>query len=167
MITRSKILLGALVLSTALAAPAVRAEGISNVGVSVGSLGNPYFVALVKGATTQLKTTAPSAKINALSADYDLNKQFSQMDSFVASGVNLILLNGVDPQAVMPAIKRVQKSGATVIAVDVALPGLMAQFRPTTWRLDASPASIWPRRSMAKAKSPSRTGLRFRRSSTE
>ncbi|NVN44207.1 ABC transporter substrate-binding protein [Asaia siamensis] len=124
MITRSKILLGMLALSTTLATPAARAEGISAVGVSVGSLGNPYFVALVKGATTQLKTTAPSASINALSADYDLNKQFSQMDSFVASGVNLILLNGVDPQAVMPAIKRVQKSGATVIAVDVGSAGV-------------------------------------------
>lgn len=122
--TRSKFLVAALALSTSLAAPSALADDISSVGVSVGSLGNPYFVALVKGATTQLKSDAPKASINALSADYDLNKQFSQMDSFVTSGANLILINGVDPQAVLPAVKRVQKAGAVVIAVDVASSGV-------------------------------------------
>lgn len=124
MSSRFKTLLGALGITTFLASAPVWAAPIAQVGVSVGSLGNPYFVALVKGASDQLKAQAPGVRINALSADYDLNKQFSQMDSFVSSGVNLILLNGVDPQAVLPAVKRVQKAGATVIAVDVGAAGV-------------------------------------------
>jgi ribose transport system substrate-binding protein len=91
--------------------------------VTLGSLGNPYFVALTKGATDKAKEINPNAKVTAASADYDLNKQFTQVDNFIASGTDLILVNAADPRAIAPAIKKAQAAGVPVVAVDVAAAG--------------------------------------------
>ena len=64
-----------------LAAPAY-AKDVKNVGISVGLLGNPFFVATIKGIEAKAKEITPNAKITSVSADYDLNKQFTQMDNF-------------------------------------------------------------------------------------
>ncbi|HJV94799.1 MAG TPA: ABC transporter, partial [Albitalea sp.] len=42
------------------------------VGITVGSLGNPYFVTVAKGAEARAKAINPNAKVTAVSADYDL-----------------------------------------------------------------------------------------------
>ena len=107
----------------ALAAGAVQAKDLKAVGVTVGSLGNPYFVAVGKGVTDAVKAAAPNAKVTVSSADYDLNKQFTQIDNFISSGVDLILVNAADPRAIGPAIKRAQAAGIVVVAVDVAAAG--------------------------------------------
>jgi ribose transport system substrate-binding protein len=99
------------------------AKTLDSVGVTLGSLGNPYFVALVKGVTRQAQAINPNVRVVSSSADYDLNKQFTQIDNFIASGVNVIILNAVDPNAILPAIKRAQKAGIVVVAADVAATG--------------------------------------------
>jgi ribose transport system substrate-binding protein len=105
------------------------AKDLSSVGITLGSLGNPFFVALANGAKAQALKINPNAKVNAVSADYDLNKQFTQIDNFIASGVDVILLNAVDPQAIAPAIKKAQAAGIAVIAVDVAAAGADATYQ--------------------------------------
>ncbi len=107
----------------AVAAAPVSAKELKSVGITVGSLGNPYFVALSKGAEAEAKSINPGVKITTASADYDLNKQFTQIDNFISSGVDLILVNAADPRAIAPAIKRAQAAGVVVIAVDVAAAG--------------------------------------------
>ena len=99
------------------------AKELTSVGITLGSLGNPYFVALAKGASVEAKKINPNVQVNSASADYDLNKQFTQVDNFMASGVNLILINGVDPNAILPAIKRAEAAGIPVVAVDVKAAG--------------------------------------------
>ena len=106
-----------------LMAAGASAKDLRLVGVTVGSLGNPFFVALVKGATDEVHQLAPQAKVVAVSADYDLNKQSTQIDNFIASGANIILLNAADPKAIAPAVKRAQAAGIVVVAVDVAAAG--------------------------------------------
>lgn len=93
------------------------------IGMSVGSLGNPFFVACVKGATAEAKKLNPNTTVTATSADYDLNKQATQIDNFIAAGDQMILLNAVDPVAIFPAIKRAQAQGIVVAAFDVAARG--------------------------------------------
>jgi ribose transport system substrate-binding protein len=66
--------------------------------MSVGSLSNPYFIALAEGATSAAKKINPDAKLIVVSSEYDLGKQFSQMDNFIAAGVDLILVAADDPQ---------------------------------------------------------------------
>ncbi len=114
-------LLGLAAASTA-ASPA-SAKELESVGVTLGSLGNPYFVALTKGVTQAAMAANPKVRVVSSSADYDLNKQFTQIDNFIASGVNIIILNAVDPNAILPAIKRAQKAGIVVVAADVAATG--------------------------------------------
>jgi ribose transport system substrate-binding protein len=114
---------GALVLATGTAAAA---EELNSIGITLGSLGNPFFVALAQGAEAKAKEINPDVTVNTASADYDLNKQFTQIDNFIAAGVDMILLNAADPQAIAPAVKRAQAAGIVVVAVDVAAAGVDA-----------------------------------------
>ncbi|MBS0510070.1 MAG: ABC transporter substrate-binding protein [Proteobacteria bacterium] len=110
-------------IALALASGFAQSREIKSVGVTVGSLGNPFFVTIAKGAEAKVKELNPSAKVLAVSADYDLNKQFTQIDNFIAAGVDMILLNAADPKAIEPAVKKAQKAGIAVVGVDVAAAG--------------------------------------------
>jgi ribose transport system substrate-binding protein len=92
----------------ALMAGSAYAKDVKNVGISVGLLGNPFFVATIKGIEAKAKEITPTAKITSVSADYDLNKQFTQMDNFSAAGTDIVMINAVDPKAIEPSIKRAQ-----------------------------------------------------------
>ena len=116
------LLAGAALGLVAGAAPAMAKE-LTSIGITLGSLGNPFFVALSKGAEDEAKKINPNVKVTTTSADYDLNKQFNQIDNFVAGGVDLILLNAADAKAILPAVKRAQAAGIVVVAVDVAAAG--------------------------------------------
>ena len=109
--------------SAALPLAAQAQQQIKSMGITLGSLGNPFFVSLAKGAEAKAKQFNPNVKITALSADYDLNKQFSQIDGFIAAGVNLILVNAVDAKAIEPALLKAKKAGIAVVGVDVAANG--------------------------------------------
>ncbi|CAG2142271.1 D-threitol-binding protein [Cupriavidus numazuensis] len=104
-------------------ATAAAPRQLKKVGVTLGSLGNPYFVALARGAEAAAKQVNPQAKVTVLSADYDLNKQFSHIDSFIVAGVDLILINAADARAIGPAVRKAKKAGIVVVAVDVAAAG--------------------------------------------
>ncbi len=104
-------------------AGAAQARELKAVGITVGTLGNPFFVAVSKGATDAVHQINPQAKVIVASADYDLNKQFTQIDNFIAAGVDLILVNAADARAIAPAVKRAQAAGITVVGVDVAAAG--------------------------------------------
>ena len=99
------------------------AKELKSIGVSLGSLGNPFFVALSKGAEFEAKKTNPNVKITAVGFEYDLGKQVTQIDNFIAAGVDMILLNPGDPKAIGPAIKKAQAAGILVVAVDTAAEG--------------------------------------------
>ncbi|MGY4504087.1 hypothetical protein ACVWYH_008044 [Bradyrhizobium sp. GM24.11] len=99
------------------------AKELKSIGVSLGSMGNPFFVALSKGAEFEAKKTNPNVKITAVGFEYDLGKQVTQIDNFIAAGVDLILLNPGDPKAIGPAIKKAQAAGIVVVAVDTAAEG--------------------------------------------
>ena len=109
-----------------LASGAASAKDLNAIGITLGSLGNPFFVALAAGAEAKAKEINPNVKVNTASADYDLNKQFNQIDNFIASGVDMILLNAADAKAIAPAVKRAQAAGIVVVAVDVAAAGVDA-----------------------------------------
>ncbi|MBB2972999.1 ABC transporter substrate-binding protein [Mesorhizobium sp. RMAD-H1] len=115
-----------LLMGTALAAimavPAA-AKDLEKIGISVGLLGNPFFVATIKGIEDRAREINPNVQVTSVSADYDLNKQVSQIDSFIAAGVDIIMLNAVDASAIAPAVKKAQNAGIVVAAFDVSAPG--------------------------------------------
>lgn len=117
-----RILLAAVAVA-ALSAGTAQAKELKSIGISLGSMGNPFFVALARGAEAEAKKINPNVKVTAVGYDYDLNKQFTQIDNFIAAGVDMILLNPGDPNAVEPAIKKAQAAGIMVVAVDTAAKG--------------------------------------------
>jgi ribose transport system substrate-binding protein len=99
---------------------------LDSVGISVASLGNPYFVALANGATAEARSINPKVKVITVGFEQDLNKQVDQIDNFIAAGVNLILLNPGDREALEPAIRKAQAAGIVVVSVDTAARGANA-----------------------------------------
>jgi len=124
MSTRTRVLSTVAALALAALALPAEAKDLKSIGVTVGNLGNPFFVQIVEGAkAAAAKISGGKANVTAVSADYDLNKQYSQIDNFIASGVDIILVNASDPNAIEPAIKAAQAAGVVVMAVDVAAKG--------------------------------------------
>jgi ribose transport system substrate-binding protein len=118
---KSRYLLALPLLSMAVAAGA-HADPL-RVGISVGSLGNPFFVAAQHGAIAAARATDPNAQVTTVSSDYDLNKQVNQIDNFISAGDKLVLLNAADPVAIAPAVKRAEAAGVVIAAFDVAAKG--------------------------------------------
>lgn len=125
----------ALTAALALTAAPAEAKELKSIGISLGSLGNPFFIALSKGAEAEARKTNPQVKVLTVGFDYDLGKQFTQIDNFIAAGVDMILLNPGDVNALEPAIKKAQAAGILVIAVDTAAKG--ADFTVTTDNVQA------------------------------
>lgn len=115
-------LVAGLAVAAAVVAPAA-AKDLNTVGISVGSLGNPFFVATIKGIEASARKINPDANFTNVSSDYDLNKQFTQVDNFIAAGVDVLMINAVDPVAIEPAIKKARAAGIVVGAFDVSAKG--------------------------------------------
>ncbi len=111
------------VLTASVSAGAFGQQKPLDIGMTVGSLGNPYFVAAVKGAKVQAGQINPKSRVTAVSSDYDLGKQSTQIDNFISAGDNMVLLNAVDPVAIFPAIKRAEAQHIVVAAFDVGAKG--------------------------------------------
>ena len=107
----------------AMASAPVAARELKSVGLTVGDMANPFFVAMGKGTEDAVKKINPNAKVTALSTKYDLNTQVSQIENFIANKVDLLLLNAVDSKAIAPAVKKAQDAGILVIALDVTAAG--------------------------------------------
>jgi ribose transport system substrate-binding protein len=104
-------------------ASALQAKELNSVGIIVGPLGNPFYVALAKGIETEVKKINPNAKITAVSNDYDLNKDVTAVDTFVASGADIIFLDAADSEAIAPTVKRAMAAGVTVVGIDAGAKG--------------------------------------------
>jgi ribose transport system substrate-binding protein len=102
---------------------AQKQKQLNSIAVTVGDLGNPFFVQIAHGAEAKAKQINPKVKVTALSSNYDVNNQTNQIDNFISSNVNLILLGAADSKGIAPAVRRAKQAGITVIAVDVGAEG--------------------------------------------
>src|ERR1700692_2202517 len=96
---------------------------LDSVGLTVGDLGNPFFVQIAHGAETAAKQINGKVKFTALSSSYDVNTQTNQIDNFISSNDTLILLGAPDSKGSAPAVMRAKQAGVTVVAVDVGADG--------------------------------------------
>jgi ribose transport system substrate-binding protein len=112
-----------LLLAISLTTPLFAQKKLNVVAVTVGDLGNPFFVQIAHGAEAAAKKINPSVKFQSESSNYDVNNQTNQLDNFVANGANLILLNAADSKGIAPAVLRAKAAGVTVVAVDVGAEG--------------------------------------------
>lgn len=99
-------------------------EELTSIGVTVGDLGNPFFVQIGKGAETRAKELfGDKVKVTVVSSNYDLNTQMAQIENFIAAKTQMILVNAADSKGIAPAIKKAKEAGIIVIAVDVGAEG--------------------------------------------
>jgi ribose transport system substrate-binding protein len=116
---------------------------VKSVGISLGSLGNPGFVLIASVAKAELQKINPNVSVTVVGYDYDLGKQFTQIDNFIAAGVDFIILNPGDPKAITPAIRKAQAAGIFVVAVDTVAEG--ADAAVTTDNVQAGSIAVYCR----------------------
>lgn len=96
-------------------------EGLTKVGMTVMTLDNPYFVAFQNSLEQQAEEHGFEPLIS--SADFDLAKQQSQIETFITKDVDVILLNAVDSRGIAGAVQQAKQADIPVIAVDVGADG--------------------------------------------
>ena len=116
-----KILLAAtaLILSVNFAS----AKDLKLIGISGASMGNPFFVALAEGCHVRGQEDQSCVGVTTVAYDYDLGRQFTEIDNFIAAGADMILLSAGDPKAIKTAIVKAEAAGITVVAVDARAEG--------------------------------------------
>lgn len=89
-----------------------------NLGVSISTTNNPYFVAMKEGIDKYAKDK--SVKVKVADAQDDAARQADDVQNFVSQNVDAILINPVDSDAIVPAIKAANSADIPVILIDRA-----------------------------------------------
>jgi ribose transport system substrate-binding protein len=100
----------------------VFAAGKADVGFTISTLNNPFFVSMKDGA--EAKAKALGVNLAVTDASDDPAKQVKDIEDLVNKGVKVLIVNPVDSAAVAPAIKDVIAKGIKVIAVDRYVEGV-------------------------------------------
>lgn len=92
------------------------AAGDFTIGFSISTLNNPFFVTLSEGA--EAKASELGARLSVVDAQDDASKQASDVEDLIQQGVDLILINPVDSEAVASAVQSANGADIPVITVD-------------------------------------------------
>lgn len=86
------------------------------IGLSVSTLNNPFFVTLSEGAEAKAKELG--AKVTVVDAQDNASKQASDVEDLIQQGIDLIIINPVDSQAVASSVESANAANIPVITVD-------------------------------------------------
>lgn len=86
------------------------------IGLSISNAANPFFASLLQGA--QRAAELFGVQLVIVDAGDDDAKQLLDLQTFIETPVNLILLNPTNAETVSPAIEMADSSGIKVITVD-------------------------------------------------
>ena len=92
--------------------------GTKTIGVSLLTRGHIFYRDLEDGLRAQAEKDGYQVIIT--SADFDLNKQISQVEDFISRKVDAIVVCPVDSKGVGPAIEEANKVGIPVFTADIA-----------------------------------------------
>ncbi|MEV0786351.1 substrate-binding domain-containing protein [Streptomyces sp. NPDC050423] len=90
--------------------------GNTRIGMSLSTLNNPFFVQMKAGA--QAEARAAGIDLTVTDAQNDASQQANQLQNFTSSGVDSIIVNPVDSDAVGPGVRSANQAGIPVIAAD-------------------------------------------------
>ena len=101
---------------------AVNTVTTGGIGLSVSTQNNPFFVTLVDGA----KKAASDLNIpmSVVDAGDDVTKQVADIEDLVNKGIQVLIVNPVDSDAVTGAVEAAMAKGVKVISVDRAVNGV-------------------------------------------
>ncbi|KFI81062.1 substrate-binding domain-containing protein [Bifidobacterium psychraerophilum] len=87
-----------------------------SIGVSISTTNNPYFVSMDEAIQAMAKKNG--TKVTVADAQNDASTQLNNVQNFVSQNVDAILVNPVDSDSIVPAIKSANNAGIPVIAMD-------------------------------------------------
>ena len=96
------------------------------VGFSQVTLQSPFYVQLKDGAEAAAK--AGGDDIVFLDANGDVNKQNNDIQDLITRGVNVLIINPVNPDAVAPSLEAAKAANIPVITVDRTVHGDIATY---------------------------------------
>ncbi|MFE9723864.1 substrate-binding domain-containing protein [Streptomyces sp. NPDC005794] len=88
----------------------------TKVGMSLSTLNNPFFVQMKEGAQREAK--AAGIDLTVTDAQNDASQQANQLENFTSSGVDSVIVNPVDSDAVGPGVRGANKADIPVVAAD-------------------------------------------------
>lgn len=90
------------------------------VALIMKSLANEFFKTMADGATAYQKEKSADFDliVNGIRNETDLAQQVALVEQMVARGVDAIVIAPADSKALVPALKRAQDTGITVINID-------------------------------------------------
>ncbi|QUG43859.1 substrate-binding domain-containing protein [Psychrobacillus sp. INOP01] len=91
-------------------------EGQIKVGFAIKTQDSPYFVSLVDAVKEYAE--AEGWKVTVLDANGDTTKEAENMETFIAQGMDMIFLDAIEPDAVVPVINKAAEAGIGVINLD-------------------------------------------------
>ena len=94
-----------------------RKEGEILIGFSSRDLSAEYTAKLSEAIVDYAKTK-PGVKLVMVDAQSDVQKQFSQVENFIAQKVDAIILNPCELEASTPAVDRVKAAGIPLVLVN-------------------------------------------------
>jgi ribose transport system substrate-binding protein len=119
---RTTIILGLLVLAALIAAVGCQrgggggSGGGAKIGLSISTLDNPFFVSMRSGAQQAAKDQG--VQLLVADAQNDSATQQDDVQNFVTQQVDAILVNPVDPKAIVPAIQAANQADIPVLCLD-------------------------------------------------
>ncbi len=96
----------------------VNEDGTSpvKIGMTVQSLSNPTWAGYCQAIEKKVKEQG--GRINYVACDSNVGKQVTQIENFISSGVDVIIIHPADPRGVEFALKQARENGIKVIAWD-------------------------------------------------
>ncbi len=88
------------------AADAAAPAKIESIGITVGDISNPFWLAMTKGA--EESAAELGATISVQDGAQDLAVQSAQIDTFITQGIDVLIIGAVDSVGIAPAVERAQ-----------------------------------------------------------
>jgi ribose transport system substrate-binding protein len=90
--------------------------GTFTLGLSMSALNNPFFVTLKDGA--ELAASEKGIQLIVMDAQDDPAREASNIDDLIQRGVNALLINPTDADAIVPSIQKANEAGIPVFTLD-------------------------------------------------
>lgn len=103
------------------ATPEPTEEASLTLGLAVSTLQNPFFVSLRDGAQTAADRL--EVELVVKDAEDDVEQQKTQVQELIDEGVDAILINPVDGDAIVPAIEAANEADVPVLTIDRSASG--------------------------------------------
>lgn len=91
-------------------------ETVDTIGFSVSTMQNPYFVAMEEGVREQAEKEG--VEVIVADAGDDAQKQANDVQNFISQGVDAVILNPTDGDAIVPTVAALNEAGIPVLTVD-------------------------------------------------